>query len=108
MPLLEQPAPSATRPLVGKLSERLGNRIQADPRDFHPSLVRLQESPPSPLGRRVLWSALVFLVALLLWAIFGRLDIVAVAEGKLVPDTYLKIVQPADSGVVKEILVKEG
>ncbi len=104
----EQPAASAPQHWVGQISERLGNRIQADPRDFQPSLVRLQESPPSPLGRRVLWSALVFLVALLLWAIFGRLDIVAVAEGKLVPDTYLKIVQPADSGVVKEILVKEG
>ena len=26
----------------------------ADPRDFSPPLIRLQESPPSPLGRRVL------------------------------------------------------
>ena len=30
------------------------------------------------------------------------------AEGKLVPSTYLKIVQPAEQGIVKEILVKEG
>lgn len=91
-----------------QLAERAGGRIQADPRDFLPSLVRLQESPPSPLGRRVLATTLIFLVAVLLWAAFGRLDIIAVAEGKLVPDTYVKIVQPTDSGVVKEILVKEG
>jgi HlyD family secretion protein len=45
---------------------------------------------------------------MLLWACFGRLDIVAVAQGKLVPQSYLKIVQPADSGIVREILVKEG
>jgi len=45
---------------------------------------------------------------LLLWATFGQLDIVAVADGKLVPSTYLKIVQPAEQGIVKEILVKEG
>jgi HlyD family secretion protein len=44
----------------------------------------------------------------MLWATFGRLDIVAVADGKLVPQTYLKIVQPAEQGIVKEILVKEG
>src|SRR5262249_24657232 len=44
----------------------------------------------------------------LLWATFGRLDIVAVADGKLVPATYLKILQPAEQGVVKEILVQEG
>src|SRR5512134_2953904 len=80
----------------------------ADPKQFQPALVRLQELPPSPLGRRMLWAALVFLAALFAWATFGRLDIVAVAEGRVVPDTYLKIVQPADAGVVKEILVKEG
>jgi HlyD family secretion protein len=91
-----------------QFAERAGARIQADPHDFLPALVRLQESPPSPLGRRVLAASLVFLVALVLWAAFGRLDIIAVADGRLVPDTYVKIVQPIDSGVVKEILVKEG
>jgi len=88
--------------------ERLGEHIQADPRDFRPALVRLQETPPNPLGRRVLWVMLAFIAGLILWSTFGKLDIVAVADGKLVPDTYLKIVQPTDSGVVKEILVKEG
>ena len=48
------------------------------------------------------------LAGILLWAVFGRLDIVAVADGKLVPSSYLKIVQPAEQGIVKEILVKEG
>src|SRR5262245_38366194 len=79
-----------------------------DPRDFQPVITRLQEAAPNPLGRKVLWMTLAFLAALLLWASVGRLDIVAVADGKLVPATYLKIVQPADSGVVKAILVKEG
>ena len=41
-------------------------------------------------------------------AVFGRLDIVAVADGKLVPVSYLKIVQPSEQGIVKEILVQEG
>ena len=45
---------------------------------------------------------------LLVWAIFAKLDIVAVAEGRLVPQTYLKVVQPSESGIVREILVKEG
>ena len=93
---------------VRRFAERAGDRIQADPHDFLPSLVRLQQTPPSPLGRRVLLAALVFLGGVLLWATFGELDIIAVADGKLVPDTYVKIVQPTDSGVVKEILVKEG
>ena len=35
-------------------------------------------------------------------------DVAVLAQGKLVPETFLKVVQPADSGVIKEILVKEG
>ncbi len=80
----------------------------ADPLDFSPPLLRLQDAPPNPLGRKVLWSLLVLLLGLLLWALIGKLDIVAVAEGKLIPESYVKIVQPAESGIVKDILVKEG
>jgi HlyD family secretion protein len=82
--------------------------LETSPLEFQPPLLRLQDSPPNPLGRKVLWALLLLLVALLLWALIGRLDIVAVAEGKLIPETYVKIVQPAESGIVKEILVKEG
>ena len=81
---------------------------EVDPLDFSPPLLRLQDAPPNPLGRKVLWLLLSLLAALLLWAILGRLDIVAVAEGKLIPESYVKIVQPAESGIVKEILVREG
>lgn len=81
---------------------------QVDALEFSPPLLRLQESPPNPLGRKVLWTLFAMLVALLLWSLFSRLDIVAVAEGKLIPESYLKIVQPAESGIVKDILVREG
>lgn len=47
-------------------------------------------------------------VVLVLWANLGKLDIIASAEGRLVPKTYIKVVQPADAGIVKEILVREG
>ena len=79
-----------------------------DYHDFSPPLLRLQDAPPNPLGRKVLWALAGMLAALILWALIGKLDIVAVAEGKLIPQSYLKIVQPADAGIVKEILVREG
>jgi len=88
-------------------TERLP-QTEPDYRDFSPPLLRLTDTPPNPLGRKVLWSLLSLLAALLLWALLGPLDIVAVAEGKLIPQSYLKIVQPAESGIVKEILVHEG
>jgi hemolysin D len=80
----------------------------ADPADFLPALQRVTDRPPSPLGRAVLWTVLALVGGTLLWAALGKLDIVAVAEGKLVPMSYVKIVQPAEQGVVKEILVQEG
>ncbi len=80
----------------------------AAPGDFAPPLLRIQESPPPPAAGWTLRLLLALLAGILLWALLGRLDIVAVTDGKLVPSTYLKIVQPAEQGVVKEILVKEG
>lgn len=81
---------------------------QSDPLAFHPPLIRLQQAAPNPQGRRVLWAILGLIAFLIVWALVGRLDIVAVAEGKLVPASYLKIVQPSEAGIVKEILVREG
>lgn len=76
--------------------------------DFAPGILGVQDRPPSPLPRMVLRGVLILFLVLLLWAIFGRLDIVSVAEGKLVPISYLKIVQPSEAGIVREIAIKEG
>lgn len=76
--------------------------------DFAPGLLSIQESPPARLSKTVLYSVLALVSALLLWALVGKLDIVASAPGRLVPQTYVKIVQPADAGTVREIRVREG
>lgn len=77
-------------------------------RDFSPALLRLEATSPSPLGRAVLYALLALVAATLLWASLAQLDIVAVADGKLVPAGYLKIVQPPEHGAVREVLVQEG
>jgi hemolysin D len=82
--------------------------LSPDALDFAPGLLSIQESPPARLPRVVLYLVAILFALLTLWSIFGKLDIVASAEGKLVPQTYVKIVQPADAGIVQEILVREG
>jgi len=75
---------------------------------FDPALLRLESTPPSPLPRRLLYAMLAML-AVLAGALFaGRVDVVVVAEGRLVPRTLLKVVQPPDAGIVREVLVDEG
>jgi membrane fusion protein, hemolysin D len=90
-----------------QLTQRL-LKLKAEALDFAPAVVRIQEKPPSPLPRVMLHATLALFATLVVWAIFGRLDIIAVAQGKLVPQSYLQIVQPADAGIVKELLVKQG
>jgi HlyD family secretion protein len=73
-----------------------------------PAAMASVERLPSPYPRFVLYTLLVLFALMLLWSVVGRLDIVAVAQGKLVPQAYLQVVQPSDAGIVREILVREG
>lgn len=82
--------------------------LSPDALDFAPGLLAIQESPPARMPRVVMYLVGVLFLILLCWSVFGKLDIVASAEGRLVPQSYVKIVQPADGGIVQEILVKEG
>lgn len=79
-----------------------------DPLDFSPGLLRIQAQPPTPFARAIMYGLLILFSLLLVWALFARLDVVASAEGKLLPQSYLKIVQPSEQGVIREILVNEG
>lgn len=75
---------------------------------FCPRLLQVAERPPSPKPRLMLLLLLGLLVALFVWAVYGRLDVVARAEGRLVPEGRVKVVQPFERGRVKRILVEEG
>lgn len=44
----------------------------------------------------------------LAWAWFGHVDVVAVAEGRIVPSGRVKVIQPAETGVVRAIHVRDG
>lgn len=72
------------------------------------SMEDIELEAPSPLTRATLWVVAVLCGVMVLWACIGRLDIIASAEGRLVPQSFVKIVQPADAGVVQDILVQEG
>lgn len=85
-----------------------GNVLAEDVLDFAPGLLSIQESPPARLPRAVFYSIAMLFLILLVWAAVGKLDVVATAEGRLVPTSYIKIVQPAEAGVIQDILVHEG
>ena len=63
---------------------------------------------PSRLPRTVGYVTVGLFCGLLAWATFGKLDVIAAAEGRLVPRNYSRVLQPAEAGIVREILVRDG
>lgn len=75
---------------------------------FLPAHLELTDSPVSPASRWIMRAIIAFFCVALLWAIFGKLDIVAVAPGKTVVGSRTKVIQSAETAVVKRILVRDG
>lgn len=79
-----------------------------DSYEFKPLLSEIEEAPVSPLGRFTFWTIVSLIIVTSLWLFIGKVDIVVNARGIVIPDGEAKIIQPLETGVVKEIAVKEG
>ena len=76
--------------------------------EFLPAALEIIETPPSPVGKLIVWIIFAIFASAILWSYLGTVDEVAVARGKLVPDGRLKVIQPVEEGVVQAIYIKEG
>lgn len=75
---------------------------------FSPAYLGMQHALPSPKPRALLYCVVGLVACALIGIALGRVDTVAVAPGKLVPRTSLRVVQPPEAGIVRDILVREG
>jgi hemolysin D len=75
---------------------------------FLPAALEIQETPPNPLARWLAKSIIALLLIGIIWAVLGEVNIVASAEGKILPGSRVKVIQPLQKGVVKTILIREG
>jgi type I secretion membrane fusion protein, HlyD family len=76
--------------------------------EFLPAHLELMETPLHPAPRWTIRIIVTLVLLTLLIATLGKLDIVVVANGELIPDTNVKVVQPAITGVVRAIHVHDG
>jgi len=76
--------------------------------EFLPAVLEIQDAPPSPIGRAISWTIMGVVTAAFVWSCVGWVDIVAVAQGKIIPSGYSKTIQPLESGVVAAIHVQDG
>jgi len=71
--------------------------------------------PPAPGSRKrrlgthlFLFSCIALVAVFLAWANFGKLDVVALASGQVVPASQVKAVQHLEGGIIRKILIREG
>lgn len=76
--------------------------------EFLPAAVEILETPASPAGRAVVFLIVTLFVAAIAWGWFGKIDTEAVAQGKVIPGGRVKVIQPLEIGVVREIHVRDG
>ena len=88
--------------------ELAGPKRMADEAAFLPAALSLQETPAHPAPRRVAWVICALFLIALVWSIVGQIDIVAVAQGRIVVSDRTKTLQPLERSVIKRVLVKDG
>ncbi|GAC1333708.1 MAG: HlyD family type I secretion periplasmic adaptor subunit [Beijerinckiaceae bacterium] len=76
--------------------------------EFLPAALEILESPPSPVRIGLLFIICAFVATALAWSYFGRIDIIATAQGKFQPTGRVKIIQPLDTGKVRASFVENG
>ncbi len=75
---------------------------------FLPAALEVRDTPPSPIGRAIVWVILFFFLLAIVWASIGKVDIVAVAQGRIIPSGHSKMIQPLETGTITGLHVKEG
>ncbi len=76
--------------------------------DFLPAALEIQEKPPARFARGIIWVIVCFIVIAILWASLSQVDVVASSEGRIIPSSRTKNIQPIEIATVKAILVEEG
>lgn len=76
--------------------------------EFLPGYLEIVERPPSAWARRTALAITVLLVSALVWAIVGKLDIHAVATGRVIVSSHSKVIQSYEQGEISAIKVRDG
>src|SRR4051812_5845238 len=69
-------------------------------RQFLPAALEILETPAPALPRAVMWVIVSAAAFVVLWATFGKIEVIAVAPGKIIAADKTKIIQPAETAIV--------
>jgi hemolysin D len=73
-----------------------------------PSVMEIEATPPNSIMQWLARSIGLLFLSCLFFAFFGEVNVVASAQGKILSESLVKVIQPLKNGVIKRILVAEG
>ena len=76
--------------------------------EFLPAALEILETPPSPVQMWLLLSICALFAISIAWMFIGKIDVIAVAQGKVQATGRVKLVQPLETGRVRELAVVNG
>jgi hemolysin D len=76
--------------------------------EFQPDAAAIEEAPVPLSAHAALYLALILFMAAILWSIFGAVDRVVVAPGKVMTRTPMLVMQPFSTSRIIDIAVKAG
>src|SRR5271165_1532262 len=77
-------------------------------REFLAPALEILETPASPVHIAFIWIICALVAVALAWAYFGRIDIIASAQGKFQPTGRVKVIEPVETGRVAAIHAVNG
>lgn len=83
-------------------------RLSRGDHEFLPAALEILETPLSPVRASMILTICAFATAALIWSWFGRVDIIATAQGKIQPVGRTKTIQPLETGKVFGVAVQNG
>ena len=89
-------------------AELAGPKRLADEAAFLPAALSLQATPVHPAPRRFAFGIIALFTIALVWSVVGKVDIVAIAPGRIIVSERTKLIQPLEASVVRRVLVKDG
>ena len=103
---MKQILEKATKALLSRTEKP--EALSRDRLQFLPAALEVEETPASPASRLIIKVIAVLFVIAVIWACVGKIDIVATAQGKIIPSERVKTIQPLVMGEVQTIHVHEG
>jgi hemolysin D len=82
--------------------------LKAHEAEFLPAALSIQMAPVSPAGRWVARILIGLLLALILWSVIGKMDIIVNGQGKIIVGGYTKTIAAVEVAKVLALHVEEG